>query len=48
MEEEPSYHERLGMVVYRREQETEKTINYCYLSRNMLRCANSSVTTWVT
>ena len=39
----PGYHERVGMLVYRRERESERLINYCYLSRNMLRCARLSV-----
>ena len=40
MEERPSVHERVGMLVYRRElEEGEQSINYCYLSRNMLKLA---------
>lgn len=39
MEYEPFYHERLGMLVYRRgcESSEERLVSYCYLSRNMLR-----------
>ena len=35
MEHDPAYHERVGMLVYRRE--GEKHVTYCYLSRNKLR-----------
>ena len=36
MEDKPNVHERVGMLVYRRQQESGKSINYCYISRNML------------
>lgn len=39
MEYVQTYHERLGMLVYRRgcESTGQRLVSYCYLSRNMLR-----------